>query len=233
MAASIPSDTRRAHGGRPRRNVAASTAAWAAALGLCAGGGSHAQTTPEAAVRPARAANGARDQAVSLDAASSEVDYRSNTVNFRDVVITQGNTRVSADAARATGLNFENATWNFSGNVRISVDGGALRSADAVVAFAANRIARATITGDPAEFEQLRSETGDLARGRAGQIVYDVPAGTVTLSRTAWLTDGRNEISGQQLVYNVRQQRVQAEAQPGQTDRVRITIRPREDGAAP
>jgi lipopolysaccharide transport protein LptA len=213
--------------------VAASAAAWAAALGLCAGGGSHAQTNPGAAVRPAQAVNGARDQAVSLDAASSEVDYRSNTVYFRDVVITQGNTRVSADAARATGLNFENATWNFSGNVRISVDGGALRSADAVVAFAANRIARATITGDPAEFEQLRSETGDLARGRAGQIVYDVPAGIVTLSRAAWLTDGRNEISGQQLVYNVRQQRVQAEARPGQTDRVRITIRPREDGAAP
>jgi lipopolysaccharide transport protein LptA len=233
MAASIPSDTRRAHGGRPRRNVVALAATWAAALGLCAGGGSHAQTTPEAAVRPAQAGNGARDQAVSLDAASSDVDYRSNTVHFRDVVITQGNTRVSADAARATGLNFENSTWNFSGNVRISVDGGTLRAADAVVAFAANRIARATITGDPAEFEQLRSETGDLARGRAGQIVYDVPAGTVTLSRTAWLTDGRNEISGQQLVYNVRQQRVQAEVQPGQTDRVRITIRPREDGAAP
>jgi len=204
-----------------------------AAAALLAAGTVPAQTAPQPAAKPARAASSARDQAVSLDAASSDVDYRSNTVNFRDVVITQGNTRVSADAARATGLNFENATWNFSGNVRISVDGGALRSTEAVVAFAANRIARATITGAPAEFEQSSSATGELARGRAGQIVYDVPAGTVTLSQTAWLTDGRNEISGQQLVYNVREQRVQAEAQPGQTDRVRITIRPREDGAAP
>jgi lipopolysaccharide export system protein LptA len=229
MAASIPSETGRA---RPARGGGAVLAVCAAA-GLSLMATAAAQTTINPPAKPARAANGARDQAVSLDAASSDVDYRSNTVTFRDVVITQGNTRVSADAARATGLNFENATWNFSGNVRISVDGGALRSADAVVAFAANRIARATITGEPAEFEQLSSETGDLARGRAGQIVYDVPAGTVTLSKTAWLTDGRNEISGQQLVYNVRQQRVQAEAQPGQTDRVRITIRPREDGAAP
>lgn len=182
---------------------------------------------------PAKPANGARDQAVSLDAASSDVDYRNNTVNFRDVVITQGNTRVSADAARATGLNFENATWNFSGNVRISVDDGSLRSSEAVVDFAANRIARATITGSPAEFEQRRSASGELARGRAGRIRYDVPAGTVTLSEAAWLTDGRNEISGQELVYNVRAQRVQAETQPGQTDRVRITIRPRDDGDAP
>lgn len=188
---------------------------------------------PAPPAAPAKPANGSRDQAVSLDAASSDVDYRSNTVNFRDVVITQGNTRVSADAARATGLNFENATWNFRGNVRISVDGGAMKSSEAVVNFAANRIARATITGTPAEFEQLRSETGELARGRAGLIEYDVPAGTVTLSNAAWLTDGRNDISGQQLVYNVREQRVQAEAQPGNTDRVRITIRPREDGAAP
>lgn len=201
------------------------------ALLLPAAPGQTQAPAPPAA--PAKPANGSRDQAVSLDAASSDVDYRSNTVNFRDVVITQGNTRVSADAARATGLNFENATWNFRGNVRISVDGGAMKSSEAVVNFAANRIARATITGTPAEFEQLRSETGELARGRAGLIEYDVPAGTVTLSNAAWLTDGRNDISGQQLVYNVREQRVQAEAQPGNTDRVRITIRPREDGAAP
>ncbi|MEZ5458695.1 MAG: LptA/OstA family protein, partial [Steroidobacteraceae bacterium] len=180
-------------------------------LPAAAPGAAQAPAPPAAAAKPA---NGSRDQAVSLDAASSDVDYRSNTVNFRDVVITQGNTRVSADAARATGLNFENATWNFRGNVRISVDGGALKSSEAVVNFAANRIARATITGAPAEFEQLRSETGELARGRAGLIEYDVPAGTVTLSNAAWLTDGRNDISGQQLVYNVREQRVQAEAQP-------------------
>jgi lipopolysaccharide transport protein LptA len=174
-----------------------------------------------------------RDQAVSLDAASSDVDYRTNTVNFRDVVITQGTTRVVADAARATGLNFENATWNFSGNVRISVDGGALRSNEAVVDFARNRITRATITGTPAEFEQRRADSADVARGRAGRIEYDVPAGTVTLSSEAWLTDGRNEISGRELVYSVREQRVQAQAQPGDAGRVRITIRPRPEEPAP
>ncbi len=63
--------------------------------------------------------------------------------------------------------------------------------------------------------------------------MYDVPTGTVKLTQDAWLTDGRNDISGQELVYNVREQRVQAEAKPGNTDRVRITIRPRDPGAAP
>lgn len=174
-----------------------------------------------------------RDQAVSLDAASSDVDYRTNTVNFRDVVIRQGTTRVAADAARATGLDFENATWTFSGNVRISVDGGALRSSEALVTFDRNRITRATITGTPAEFEQRRADSAEVARGRAGRIEYDVAAGTVTLSDEAWLTDGRNEISGRELVYSVREQRVQAQTRPGDSGRVRITIRPRPTEAEP
>ncbi len=119
--------------------------------------------TPPAAPRPA-----SRDLPVSLDAASSEVDYRTNTVNFRDVVISQGGMRVAAESARATGLNFENATWNFRGNVRITVDGGSLRSDEAKVDFAANRIARATISGSPAQFEQKRAETTELARAVRG-----------------------------------------------------------------
>jgi lipopolysaccharide transport protein LptA len=206
-----------------------------ALLVLAAGPGQGAEqpmAAPADASTQASRSN-SRDLPVSLDAASSEVDYRSNTVNFRDVVISQGGMRVAAESARATGLNFENATWDFRGNVRITVNGGSLRSDEAKVDFAANRITRATISGSPAQFEQKRAETADLARGRAGRIVYDVPAGTVKLTKDAWLTDGRNDISGQELVYNVREQRVQAEAKPGNSDRVRITIRPRETGAAP
>ena len=206
-----------------------------ALLALIAGSVQGADQPTAAPADTSAAANRAtsRDLPVSLDAASSEVDYRSNTVNFRDVVISQGGMRVAAESARATGLNFENATWDFRGNVRITVNGGSLRSDEAKVDFAANRITRATISGSPAQFEQKRAETTDLARGRAGRIVYDVPAGTVRLTQDAWLTDGRNDISGQELVYNVREQRVQAEAKPGNSDRVRITIRPRETGAAP
>ena len=52
-----------------------------------------------------------RDLPINVDAASSDVDYRSNTVVFRDCVITQGTTRVSAVPARATGLDFKDSTW--------------------------------------------------------------------------------------------------------------------------
>jgi len=174
-----------------------------------------------------------RDAAVTLDAASSDVDYRSNTVVFRDIVITQGAVRVAAAQARATGLDFEDSTWNFTGAVRINVDGGALRSDDATVKFGANRVSSARIRGKPAEFEQARSGSTDLARGRAATIEYDVAAGTVKLIGDAWLSDGRNEIRGQQLTYDVREQRVQSGTRPGQSDRVQITIRPRDADEAP
>src|SRR5215831_1028211 len=163
---------------------------------------------------------------INLEAASSDVDYRTNTVVFTDVVISQGNTRVQAEHAHATGLNFVNSRWTFEGKVRIEAEQhGNLRSDQATVEFRDNRIARATITGKPAEFEQQRAESAQMARGHAGEIVYDVSDGTVRLENDAWLSDGQNEISGPLLVYNVRAQRVQASA-PNSDQRIHIIIQP-------
>jgi lipopolysaccharide export system protein LptA len=181
----------------------------------------------------ARAADpAARNAPVQVDAASSSVDYRTSTVVFRDVVITQGTVRVSAEQARATGLEFQKSTWTFNGNVRIAVDGGGLRSDQATVYFLDSRVSRATIVGAPAEFEQQRTGSSDMARGRAGNIEYDLDTGAVRLRGAAWLTDGRNEISGEELVYDLRAQRVQSESRPGAQDRVRITIRPKDAAEA-
>lgn len=148
---------------------------------------------------------------VSVDAASSEIDAKTNTLVFKNVTISQGTMRVSAEHARATGLNFANSKWNFDGNVRIDAEQrGNLRSDQAVVEFKDNHIARATITGKPAEFEQKRAGSDQIARGHADEILYDVNDGTVRLTDEAWLSDGQNEISGPLLVYNIRDQQIQA-----------------------
>lgn len=173
-----------------------------------------------------------RQQPISLDAASSLVDYRTNNVVFNDVVITQGDTSVAARRAEATGLNFENSRWTFTGDVRLRVEHqGNLRANQAVIDFRDNQIARATITGTPAEFEQQLRDSAQTARGRAGTIEYEVGPGTVRLTESAWLTDGRNEIQGPLLVYSIREERVQAASTPGDGERVRITIQPREQQA--
>ncbi len=174
---------------------------------------------------PAGIAAGACEQPINLDAASSEVDYKTNTVVFKDVVISQCAMRVAADHARATGLNFANSRWTFDGNVRIDADQkGSIRSDAAVVEFKDNHIARATVTGKPAEFQQQRE--GVLARGHADEIVYDVNEQTVRLSKDAWLSDGQGEMKGPLLVYNIRAQTIKAESVPGDSGRIRITIDP-------
>lgn len=167
------------------------------------------------------------DLPISLDAASSDFDYRNNTLRFREVRIVQGNVRVEANEATATGLNFENSRWEFRGNVRIEVEGGSLASNEAEVNFMNNQIATAVITGSPATFEQKLKDSEGIAKGRAGRIEYDFTAGKVQLAQDAYLTDGRNDIHGQTLVYSIRDQRVLAEASEQGQERVRITINPR------
>jgi lipopolysaccharide transport protein LptA len=167
-----------------------------------------------------------------IDVASSKVDYKGDTVVFQDVVITQGDTKVQADHAHATGLdNFDNSHWTLDGNVRINGEQhGSLKSDQAVVEFRNKYISKATITGNPAEFEQKRTDTAEVARGHAHEIVYNVVDGTVRLSNDAWLSDGHNEISGHELVYSIREQRVQATTQPGTDDKVHIIIDPNANG---
>ena len=179
-----------------------------------------------------------------IDVASSKIDYKGDTVVFQDVVITQGDTKVQADHAHATGLeNFDNSHWTFDGNVRINGEQhGSLKSDQAVVEFRNKYISKATITGNPAEFEQKRTDTPEVARGHAHEIVYNVTDGTVRLSNDAsrddpcgkrcdaWLSDGHNEISGPELVYSIREQRVQATTQPGTDDKVHIIIQPDANG---
>jgi lipopolysaccharide export system protein LptA len=168
-----------------------------------------------------------QNQPVHLDAANTEVDYKTKRMIYHDVVISQGTTRVQADTAQGTGLDFGNSKWTFSGNVRINAEPrGNLRSDSAVVEFKDNLISRATVLGKPAEFDQKREGSDQIARGHADKIVYDVTEGTVRLSDDAWLTDGQSEISGPLLVYNIRAQRVQASGQPGSDDRIHITIAP-------
>lgn len=175
------------------------------------------------------AAADARHEPIKYDAASVDVDFRTHQAVLRDVVISQGEFTVSAEHAEATALEFNNSRWVFTGNVHIRAEQhGTLHSDRATVEFRNNQMARAVITGRPAEFEQTRSDTGTLARGHADSIEYEVGPGKVRLSQDAWLANGGNEISAPLIVYDIRQQQVQSEGTPGQ--RVRVTILPKEDG---
>jgi lipopolysaccharide transport protein LptA len=165
-------------------------------------------------------------QSISLDAQSSELDYKNNNLVFRKVRIAQGNMSVAADQAQANGLDFENSRWVFRGNVKITMDQGQLTSDDAEITFAKKLLSKAIVNGKPASFEQRIAKTGKLAQGRADTIDYDVAKGVVHLSKNAWLSDGQNEIRGESLKYNVLAQNIVAESSEQGSQRVHIIITP-------
>jgi lipopolysaccharide transport protein LptA len=163
---------------------------------------------------------------ITVDARSSDFDYRKGTLLFKSVRISQGALAVEADQATATGLEFEDSRWVFQGNVRITTEDGSIQANEARVQFAKNQISTALLTGRPASFEQKR-ENG-VARGRANRIEYDFAKGSVRLSDGAWLSDGSSEITGRTLVYSMRDRRVLATASEQNSERVRITINPQQ-----
>jgi len=172
-----------------------------------------------------------RNAPINLEAASSDFDYRNDTLLFRNVKVTQGPLTVEAREARATGLNFENSKWDLEGDIRITMPDGRLAANEATVLFKDNGIVNAVVRGSPATFEQRLKETKQVARGRAETIEYDVRKSTVSLAGKAWLTDGQNEIRGETLVYDIARQRVSANPGGSEPGGVRITINPKETAA--
>ena len=166
-----------------------------------------------------------------VEAKPVEINYRSESTVLRDVTIRQCDNRIEAAEARSTGgIAFENSRWTFSGKVRIQASGGNLSSDKAVVEFRNNLISEAVVTGKPAEFEQ-HGEDGKSARGHANTIAYEALGGRISLRENAWLSDGCNEITGKQLVYNIIQQKVEGQSRTSTTqtagDRIIITIQPK------
>lgn len=220
----------------PDRGVPHRARAWFAGVLACACLAATALSqTPEPAAPAATASAppaptglppGNSEMPINLEAASSDFDYKNNSLMFRRIRITQGGLEVTAQQASATGLEFENSEWRLQGDVRITVPGGNLQSSEARVQFRNNAIVRASITGSPAQFEQRLRANAQVARGRASSIDYNVRESTVRLTGDAWLSDGQNEIRGNTLVYDIGRERVQANPNEKDPGGVRITINP-------
>lgn len=167
------------------------------------------------------------DQPIDLDAESSEFDRRNNRLVFQRMRITQGTLRITADAAEATRLDFENGRWIFRGNVIIENQGARVFCDDADLLFLGHQLRSARLTGAPARFEQQRPGLKPT-QGHAGIINYDVAAATIRLSRDAWLSDGANEVSGERISYDLRREYVTADADGSGQIRMRINPPPRD-----
>lgn len=170
---------------------------------------------------------------IDLEASSSEVDRRSERLLFQDIHITQGTLSIRADHAEAARLDFENSRWTFRGNVQIFDQGARIWCTDAELNFLGHELRTALLHGSPARFEQRVQDKH--TQGRAGALDYDVTGGRIRMSANAWVSDGANEITGEQLTYDMGRQHVTAESGSGGPVRMKISPQQagRQGGAAP
>ena len=163
---------------------------------------------------------------ISLDADSTDYDGKSSMLMFRGLRLSQGSTNIEADIGRASKLDFKDSVWHFSGNVIIDVDAGHIECESAALSFTDTQLRLATIKGSPATFELRRPDSDDITYAQAGNLKYDLVAGVVEFSDEAIITEQGNQISSSFLVYNIKEQRINAQSSADGEEKVRITVIP-------
>lgn len=169
---------------------------------------------------------------ISLDADSSEFDRDGGTLSFRNVRIRQGTLSIAANAASADDLDFADSSWEFTGNVRIDGEASRIRSDTAVLRFRDHRLLEAAVHGQPATFERDETEEFRAISGGADTIEYDVAGGKLTLTGNARIVDGKNEILGSTLLYELETEKLVASSDENGDSRVQITVTPQTLGIA-
>jgi len=162
-----------------------------------------------------------------ISSASSNIDDATNTADFKDVSVSQGTRRLTAERARVTGLRLQSSQWTFVGRVVINLDPNSSLWADqAVLEYRDGKLAQGTATGSPTHFEERRPDPQPPRRGQADVITYDAKQDTVQLQGHAQVSDGDGiEFSAPVLVYHIHDHRWQADSAT-EARTVHIKVRP-------
>lgn len=163
---------------------------------------------------------------ISLDADATDYDGKNSMLMFRGLRLSQGPIGVEADLGMASKLDFEDSVWQFSGNVRIETANGSIRCDQADLQFGNHQLQTATISGSPATFELRRRGSEETTYAEAGRLQYNFASGIVEFSENAVISEGGNQISSNYLVYNIAEQRINAEASGENGEKVKIIYTP-------
>lgn len=161
-----------------------------------------------------------------IDADNTTLDGKNSMIIFNGLRLTQGRISIQADEGRATRMELEDSYWHFRGNVVIDVGNGRIQCDSAELYFDEFRLRSATVTGAPAIYDLQRPGTDDVTHAEAGRLDYNVDTGVIRFSEQATITEGGNQISSNVLVYNIVEQRINADSTGEEDGRVRITYTP-------
>lgn len=161
-----------------------------------------------------------------IDAESTSYDGKTSTLVFSGLRLSRGLISIEADEGRVTNKDMEDSSWYFSGNVIIDIENGHIECQSAELKFADYELRLAIVTGSPASFRLTRPGSSEATIAEAGKLSYDVEAGIIEFSENATITEGGNQFSSNFLVYNIVEQRINANSSGREDDRVRIIYTP-------
>ena len=150
------------------------------------------------------------DMPITIDADSSEFDYETSRLVFHGLRMDQGNLGIEADIAETDKLDFTDGRWEFTGNVIIEADNAKLSCDKAIITFVNHQLITAELLGKPARFEQYDPDTEKTSTGEANRILYKLSAGTLELNEAARFSDGANQVSSNQITYDIAAQHLTA-----------------------
>src|SRR5262245_18054851 len=106
-----------------------------------------------------------------FSAESLVLDPPTNMMRAHQPRITQGNLRIAADDALATGFEFDEAgELRLAGNVRIEVDAASMQANSAVFTYADGQLSRGELEGTPVSFSEVDAATQRKITGQAGKM---------------------------------------------------------------
>jgi lipopolysaccharide transport protein LptA len=147
--------------------------------------------------------------------------------------ITQGNLRIEADDALATGIDFEaQSEWRFTGSVRITIETTELKADSAVFTFKQKRLSSGELEGMPVSFTDIDEARQTTVNGEARKMSYDNIARTLRLTDTARMQKDNVEFQGCDLIYDFAAERVTS-GSADCADRFRVRVLRAEQPSSP
>ncbi len=163
---------------------------------------------------------------INIDAESTGYLADESVLTFTKLNLSQGGVSISADRGEASKLDFENSTWRFEGNIIIKLENGRIESDFAHLEFEGHQIKIARIQGSPAML--LIDREAEVARTSAiaDRIDYDFQRSLIDFTGNVSIQEGGNQISSEYLVYNIKDQSIQAQSNSNDNSKVKITYTP-------
>ena len=163
---------------------------------------------------------------INIDAESTGYLADESVLTFTKLYLSQGGISISADRGEASKLDFENSTWKFEGNIRITLENGRIESDFAHLEFEGHQIKIARIQGSPAKLLIYREDQITRTSTIANRIDYDFQKSLIDFSGNVSIQEGGNQISSEYLVYNIKNQSIQAQSDSKDNSKVKITYTP-------